>query len=130
MLTIIGKVNATSALHKARAQPVSILCHDGDESVPELQPIEDMIMKLAAKLVARARTPESEASENVRASGPGRGGGRWRRVPAQRCPNGEMEISYESRKPHGDQCIVRLATNLIAVDFRSRLLACPLLGQV
>ena len=121
MLTIIGKVNATSALHKARAQPVSILCHDGDESVPELQPIEDM--KLAAKLVARARTPESEASENVRASGPGRGGGRWRRVPAQRCPNGEMEVGYLSRKPHGEQRIVRLATNLIAVDFRSRLLA-------
>jgi hypothetical protein len=80
--------------------------------------------------VARARMPEPEPSENVRASGAGRGGGRWRRVPAQPCPNGEMEVSYESRTPHGDQLIVRLATNLIAVDFRSRPLACPLLGHI
>ena len=80
--------------------------------------------------VARARMPEPEPSENVRASGAGRGGGRWRRVPAQRCPNGEMEVGYLSRKPHGEQRIVRLATNLIAVDFRSRLLACPLLGHI
>jgi hypothetical protein len=39
-----------------------------------------------------------------------------------------MEVDYLSRKPHGEQHIVRLARNLIAADFRSRLLACPLLG--
>ena len=107
----------------------SVSCHARDESESVSSQPKMEAGGQAQMQVARARMPEPEPSENVRASGAGRGGGRWRRVPAQPCPNGEMEVSYESRTPHGDQRIVRLATNLIAVDFRSRLLACPLLGH-
>jgi hypothetical protein len=72
-----------SASHHAR---------DGSESVRSQPKMEAGGQSQVPE--ARTRMPEPEASQNVRASGAGRGGGRWRRVPAQRCPNGEMEVGY------------------------------------